>query len=161
MSVLVFGHEGDDIVPLYIPKDRREKTVRLFFQKTKTNSHYCVIKSMLRLIANQVSSKNKKSTFVTTASMLLEPRISLPITKTTAQNMTAFTLLFQNQERIFSSSKIIKTESSVRLKFLLTLKVFSNRLRKRMARQNFINNMFHQRFVCMLFHEFQDLKWNR
>ena len=60
VSILVFGHEGDDIIPLYVPVDRREKVVRLFFQKTKTNSHYCMIKSMSRLIANQVSSKQHK-----------------------------------------------------------------------------------------------------
>ena len=60
VSVLVFGHEGNKIFPLYVPTDRREKVVRLFFQKTETNSHYCVIKNMSRLIANQVSAKKQK-----------------------------------------------------------------------------------------------------
>ena len=76
VSVLVFGHEGNDIFPLYVPTDRREKAVRLFFQKTKTNSHYSVIKSMSRLFANQVSTKKPKSTFVTFASTPLEPKTS-------------------------------------------------------------------------------------
>ena len=60
VSVLVFGHEGNDIFPLYVPTDRRKKVVRLFFQKTKTNSHYSVIKSMSRLVASQMSTKQHK-----------------------------------------------------------------------------------------------------
>ena len=60
VSVLVFSHEGENIFPLYVPTDRCEKVVRLFFQKTETNSHYCVIKSMSRLVASQVSMETKK-----------------------------------------------------------------------------------------------------
>ena len=55
VSILVFGHEGDDIIPLYVSEAKHEKVVRLFFQKSKDgkNSHYCVVKSMSRLTSSQ------------------------------------------------------------------------------------------------------------
>ena len=59
-SLLVFGHETiveeTRIIPLYVPTERREKVVRLFFFKSGKNSHYCVIKSMSRLIPKQTSA---------------------------------------------------------------------------------------------------------
>ena len=63
VSILVFGHEGDDIIPLYVPRERREKVVRLFFQKSKDgkNSHYCVIKSMSRLVSSQLRNHHAKT----------------------------------------------------------------------------------------------------
>ena len=61
ISLLVFGHTNEGrklcIVPLYVPKDRREKIVRLFFMKSDdgTTSHYCVINNMSRLVGSQLS----------------------------------------------------------------------------------------------------------
>ena len=47
VSLLVFGHEAVGrrtcITPLYVPTERREKVVRLFFLKNNTASHYCVV----------------------------------------------------------------------------------------------------------------------
>ena len=62
MSLLVLGHQQTEIIPLYVPRDRRETVVRLFFQRSKDgqNSHYCVVKNMSRLVASQVSSKKAK-----------------------------------------------------------------------------------------------------
>ena len=67
VSLLVFGHEdtetGINIIPLYVPKERRGKTIRLFFLNDGENSHYCVINSMSRLISSQVS-KNTRTKYV-------------------------------------------------------------------------------------------------
>ena len=62
VSVLVFGYENKDIIPLYVPIERREKVVRLFFYKNEngTESHYCVIRSMSRLVSSQISKKKAK-----------------------------------------------------------------------------------------------------
>ena len=64
VSLLVFGHETVEeetrIIPLYVPTERREKVVRLFFFKSGKNSHYCVIKSMSRLISKQTSAHHGK-----------------------------------------------------------------------------------------------------
>ena len=55
VSINVFGHEGDEIFPLYVSEAKHEKVVRLFFQRSKDgkNSHYCVVKSMSRLTSSQ------------------------------------------------------------------------------------------------------------
>ena len=68
VSLLVFGHKdsktGISIIPLYVPIERRENVVRLIFLKDyDRNSHYCVIRSMSRLISKQVS-KNTKEKYV-------------------------------------------------------------------------------------------------
>ena len=66
-SLLVFGHDdtemGINIIPLYVPKERCEKTIRLFFLKSGENSHYYVIRKMSRLISSQVS-KNTRTKYV-------------------------------------------------------------------------------------------------
>ena len=63
----MFGHEdsetGINIIPLYVLKERRGKTIRLFFLKDGENSHYCVIRNMSRLISSQVS-KNTRTKYV-------------------------------------------------------------------------------------------------
>ena len=55
VSLLVFVHVGSDedlrIIPLYVPKVRRGRVVRIFFFKKGENSHYCVVRSMSRLIS--------------------------------------------------------------------------------------------------------------
>ena len=60
VSLLVFGHVGSGdnlrIIPLYVPKVRRERIARIFFFKKDENSHYCVIRDMSRLISAQVRS---------------------------------------------------------------------------------------------------------
>ena len=68
VSLLVFGHEDTEteinIIPLYVPKNRRERVVRLFFYKNKDGeSHYCVITNMSGLISSQVS-KHKGTVYV-------------------------------------------------------------------------------------------------
>ena len=65
VSLLVLGHERADkirIIPLYVPKKRHERTVRLFFLKSEDGegSHYCVINSMSRLVGGQASKKKVK-----------------------------------------------------------------------------------------------------
>ena len=60
VSILVFGHEGEDIILFRVPNERRPKTVRLFFQKDKDRSHYCVVNSMSRLVSSQLSNKKAK-----------------------------------------------------------------------------------------------------
>ena len=64
---MVFGHEdtetGVNIIPLYVPNERRKNTIRLFFLKNDENSHYCVIRNMSRLISSQVS-KNTRTKYV-------------------------------------------------------------------------------------------------
>ena len=62
VSLLVFGHQQTNIIPLYVPRDRQETVVRLFFQRSKDglNSHYCVVKNMSRLVASQVSTRKAK-----------------------------------------------------------------------------------------------------
>ena len=66
VSIIVFGHEGNNIILLYVSEDREEDrgetVVRLFFQRSSDGqkSHYCVIKSMSRLVSSQASSKKAK-----------------------------------------------------------------------------------------------------
>lgn len=72
ISLSVFGHEyvrkplselsDINIIPLYVSKERREKTARLFFWKNKdgTKSHYGVVESMSRLVGSQISKKKAK-----------------------------------------------------------------------------------------------------
>ena len=63
ISLLVFGHEivGDGmkkkthIIPFYVPMERYERVVRLFFYKNKDGeSHYRTIANMLGLVSKQV-----------------------------------------------------------------------------------------------------------
>ena len=63
----VFGHQLDNnggviIIPLYAPRERRERVVRLFFLKSEdgTASHYCVVKNMSALVSSQISKKEHK-----------------------------------------------------------------------------------------------------
>ena len=62
VSVSVFGYENKDIIPLYVPIERRERIARLFFYKNEdgTKSHYFVIRSMSRLVSSQISKKKAK-----------------------------------------------------------------------------------------------------
>ena len=62
VSIIVFGHEDDNIIPLYVPRDRRETVVRLFFQRSKNGqkSHYSIVRNMSRLVSSQVSKKEHK-----------------------------------------------------------------------------------------------------
>ena len=61
VSVLVFGYE-EKIIPLHVPKVMREKVIRSVFQKSEDGkkSHYCVVKSMSRLVSMQKSKKKAK-----------------------------------------------------------------------------------------------------
>ena len=69
ISLLVFGHEivGDGmkkkthIIPLYVPTERYERVVRLFFYMNKDGeSHYCTITNMPGLVSKQVSKHKGK-----------------------------------------------------------------------------------------------------
>ena len=62
VSVLVFGYDNKDIIPLYVPVKLHEKVVRLFFYRNEdgTESHYCVIRSMSRLVSSQISKEKAK-----------------------------------------------------------------------------------------------------
>ena len=67
ISLRVFGHQpknngGVTIIPLYAPRERREKVVRLFFlnSEDETASHYCVVKNMPALFSSQVSKRKEK-----------------------------------------------------------------------------------------------------
>ena len=59
---MVFGYDEKRVIPLFVPKAMRERVVRLFFQKSEdgSESHYCVVKDMSKLVASQVSRKTKK-----------------------------------------------------------------------------------------------------
>lgn len=64
MSLLVFGHEtvGNEtrIIPLYIPTEQHETTVRLFFFKNDEQNDYCVINDMSRLVGSQTNANEHK-----------------------------------------------------------------------------------------------------
>ena len=62
VSVLVFGHDGKKIIPLFSKTERREKVIRLFFHKNEdgSKSHYDVVKSMSCLVGSQISKNGKK-----------------------------------------------------------------------------------------------------
>ena len=163
VSVLVVGHEGNDIFPLYVPTDRREKVVQLFFQKTETNSHYCVIKSMSRLIANQVSTKKQKKyvcdfclTAFGTEDLLLKHEEYCrehDCVNTTFPKPGENILKFKNyQNAIECPIKIFADFESL---LEPTDKI------KRTVKPNFTNNTFHLHFVCTLSPEFRVFQWNR
>lgn len=62
VSVLVFGYDGERVIPLFVPRIMRGRVVRLFFQKSDdgTKSHYGVVKSMSRLVSSQVRSRRNR-----------------------------------------------------------------------------------------------------
>ena len=66
MSLLVFGYEEESnrirIIPLYVPKERHERIVRIFFLKSEDgeSSHYCPINNMSGLVGSQASKKKTK-----------------------------------------------------------------------------------------------------
>ena len=67
ISLRVFGHQSENnggviIIPLYAPRERREKVVRLFFLNGEdgTASHYCLVKNMSALVSSQVSKRKAK-----------------------------------------------------------------------------------------------------
>ena len=73
ISLLVFGHEVFEvlagnkvkrkirIIPLYVPTERYERIVRLFFVKNKEGeSHYCTVTNMSGLVSKQVSKHKGK-----------------------------------------------------------------------------------------------------
>ena len=73
ISLLVFGHEVFEVLagnkmkreiritPLYVPTERYERVVRLFFLKTKEGeSHYCTVTNMPGLVLKQVSKHKGK-----------------------------------------------------------------------------------------------------
>ena len=71
ISLLVFGHEVFEsmrkgevvenirIIPLYIPTERYERVVRLFFENEEGEGHCCTIINMSGLISRQIKSHNK------------------------------------------------------------------------------------------------------
>ena len=72
ISLLVFGHKvfevlagnkmkkGIRIIPLYVPTERHERFVRLFFFKNGNGgSHCCTVTNMPGLISRQIKSHNK------------------------------------------------------------------------------------------------------
>ena len=68
MSLVVFGHEVIKvnmekkirIISLYVPTERHEKVVRLFFYKNEEGeSHYCTIAKVSGLVSRQIRSHNK------------------------------------------------------------------------------------------------------
>ena len=66
VSLLVFGHVATVnktyIIPLYVPTERRNRVVCLFFLKSEdgTVSHYCVVKNMSALVGAQVRAKKER-----------------------------------------------------------------------------------------------------
>ena len=73
ISLLVFGHEVFEvlagnkmkkktrIIPLYVPTERYERVVRLFFFKNENGrSHYCTVTNMPGLVSKQVSKHKGK-----------------------------------------------------------------------------------------------------
>ena len=69
MSLLVFGHVGSGkdlrINPLYVPRERREKIVRLFLYKNKDGkSHYCTVTNMPGLVSRQVRNHHGGGTHI-------------------------------------------------------------------------------------------------
>ena len=65
---LVFEHESAMnnayVIPLYVPTEKREKVVRLFFLKDIDEdgivSHYFAVKDMSRLVSSKASKKKEK-----------------------------------------------------------------------------------------------------
>ena len=56
ISVIVLGYDTEDEVSiLRTPKEKNEKTVTLLLIKDKDgNKHYCLVKSLSRLLSHQV-----------------------------------------------------------------------------------------------------------
>ena len=60
VSLLAFGHDDRDIIPLYVsPECCSKKTIRLFFFRRGDQSHYCVVNNMSTLVGSQASTKKK------------------------------------------------------------------------------------------------------
>ena len=71
ISLLVFEHEVFEvlagnkmkekirIIPLYVPTERHERLVRLFFKNEDGESHYCTVTNMSGLVSRQIRSHKK------------------------------------------------------------------------------------------------------
>ena len=79
ISLLVFGREVFEvlegnkmerrirIIPLYVPMERHERVVRLFFFKNKDGeSHYCTVTNMPGLVSRQIRNPNGGGTHILT-----------------------------------------------------------------------------------------------
>ena len=62
ISINVFGFEGD-VYPLRLSKSEREQTINLLLISDEEKQHYCLIKSLSRLLSSQMSKHGHTNSF--------------------------------------------------------------------------------------------------
>ena len=62
ISINVFGFEGD-VYPLRLSKSKSEQTINLLLISDGEKQHYCLIKSLSRLLSSQVSGHKESKSF--------------------------------------------------------------------------------------------------
>ena len=62
ISINVFGFEGD-VYPLQLSKSKSEQTINLLLISDGEKQHYCLIKSLSRLLSSQVSGHKESKSF--------------------------------------------------------------------------------------------------
>ena len=62
ISINVFGFEGD-VCPLRLSKSKSERIVNLLLISDGEKQHYCLIKSLSRLLSSQVSGHKESKSF--------------------------------------------------------------------------------------------------
>ena len=62
ISINVFGFEGD-VYPLRLSKSKSEQTINLLLISDEEKQHYCLIKSLSRLLSSQVSGHKESNSF--------------------------------------------------------------------------------------------------
>ena len=62
ISINVFGFEGD-VYPLRLSKSKSEQTINLLLISDGEKQHYCLIKSLSRLLSSQVSGHKESNSF--------------------------------------------------------------------------------------------------
>ena len=169
MSLLVFGHEvvydsitersKTYIIPLYVPTERYKKTIRLFFLKSAdgSNSHYCAIKDMSRLICSQVSKKRHKK-FVCDYCLNYFGRQNLldEHTEYCSKHDAVNTIFPKPGKNVLKFKNI---QNCARLKFIVTLNQNLHPLTRCMGKRGCIRSILHQLSVCMLFLVLRDFQW--
>ena len=62
ISINVFGFEGD-VYPLRLSKSKSEQTINLLLISDGEKQHYCLVKSLSRLLSSQVSGHKESNSF--------------------------------------------------------------------------------------------------
>jgi len=98
LSVNVFGYEKGYVYPLRISSKHRERVADLLLISDDEKQHYCLIKSLSRLLASQVSKMKRKRYYCRRCLNSYNREDKLNIIKNTATITRQYESYFLNLE---------------------------------------------------------------